>query len=336
MKKFFLMVAAGLVVLGFTSFYLASCSSSGGGTAAPAGSPGFSRGVITAKGSIFVNGVEYETTSSSISKDGTSGHSDGELHVGMVVEVSGRFDDDDRTGEGAEIEYSDNVEGPVTAASGTALPLTLTVLGQEVLVDAQTHILSSITGTDADVSAILSALGASPLVEVSGMTDTAGSIHATFIELKDTAPSAGEDVEVKGSVSALNTGANTFKINALTVVFDGATQMKEFPAGGIADGQFVEIKSTLSRYVAATQTMTATEIEYETPRTPRESDNIEIEGFVADYNAAAKTFTVRELAVNASGIAVPASLANGSIVEVHGTYAGGAVTATRIELKTHL
>lgn len=332
MKKIFVMIVAAMMVLGFSSLYLVSCSSHG--SSGTGSSPGFSKGVITAKGSIFVNEVEYKTSGSSISMDSTTNHAESELQVGMVVKVKGSMSDDGVNGEGAEIEYEDNLEGPLTAVSGTALPATLTVMDQAVLVDVNTHM--SPTGTT--VSTLATAVATTtPIVEVSGMTDNTGVIHATFIELKKSSPTAGDPIEIKGTIAtgSTNTTAKTLQIGALNVDYSLA-QLKDFPTGGIADGQFVEVKSTFGQYTAGAHTLVATNVEYKVEMSPAENDKTEVEGFVANYNVAAKTFTVSGIAVNASGVASLPAIANGSIVEVEGTYSGGTLTATKVVLKSSL
>jgi hypothetical protein len=332
MKKIFVMIAATMMVLGFSSVYLVSCG--GGGSSSGSGSkPGFSKGVITAKGSIFVNGIEYQTSGSSISMDNTTSHAESELEVGMVVKVKGSMSDDGVNGEGVEIEYEDNLEGPLTAVSGTTLPATLTVLDQAVLVDVNTHL----SPTSMTFSALAGSVTSTPIVEVSGMTDNTGVIHATFIELKKSSPAAGDSIEIKGTIAtgSTNTTVKTFKIGALNVDYSSAP-LKDFPAGVIADGQFVEVKSTFGQYDAGTKTLVATEVQYNVELEPGENDEAEVEGFVSNYNAAAKTFTVSGISVNASGVASLPAIADGSIVEVEGTYSGGTLTAAKVVLKTTL
>ncbi len=145
MKRRAITIISFLAALGLSAVYVASCGSSGGGGGTgTVSTPAFSKGAITAKGSIFVNGVEYKTTGSTIKVEGVSGHGESELQVGMVVSVKGSMSDDGVNGEGAEIDYEDNLQGPLTAVASGATS-TLTVLDQTVLVDVSTHL--SPTGT---------------------------------------------------------------------------------------------------------------------------------------------------------------------------------------------
>src|SRR5690349_15096927 len=58
--------AAFLASLGIA---LAACGGSGGGDSAPAMASVVSQGVVTAKGSVFVNGIEYSTSGAVIRID---------------------------------------------------------------------------------------------------------------------------------------------------------------------------------------------------------------------------------------------------------------------------
>ncbi len=73
-----------VIWISFAALGVAACGGdSGGGTATPVGSSS-TVGVLTGFGSVFVNGVEFETSGADISVDGTSA-SENELEVGMVV-----------------------------------------------------------------------------------------------------------------------------------------------------------------------------------------------------------------------------------------------------------
>jgi hypothetical protein len=95
------LAAAGLALL------VMACSLGG----AP-GTPALSRGVITAKGSVFVNGVEYSDTSASITIGDAANHGDSELKVGMVVEVKGTINEGSGRGEANEILYAADLLPP--------------------------------------------------------------------------------------------------------------------------------------------------------------------------------------------------------------------------------
>jgi len=223
-----------LVLAVVSALTISACGSgSGSGTAASKVT-----GVITGFGSVFVNGVEYETTSSSVSMEGTSG-SESDLKLGMVVTLDGSVNADGKTGKATHIDYADELEGIVSAvniaADGTG---TLTVMGQTVKVDAATKFESKVsTITSIDM------LVANNIVEVSGYSAGDGTIYATRVELKKSAMASGDEIEVKGVVAAVDTTAHTFMIGSQMVDYSGA-QLEGFASGAPTNDTFVEVKST--------------------------------------------------------------------------------------------
>ena len=94
MKKSFLLLIVGLVVMATSTLYLAGCHSGGGGggffgTGAGGGSSTFSSGVITGTGSIFVNGTEFGINSADILVNNGAG-SNTQLKRGQLVRLRGR------------------------------------------------------------------------------------------------------------------------------------------------------------------------------------------------------------------------------------------------------
>lgn len=229
------MRATVIAVLG--ALGLAACG--GSGTTASSGATTTASGVITGFGSVFVNGVEYETGGTSVSVDGVAG-SENELAVGMVVTIEGSVNPDGVTGTASHIEFSDELQGVVLAnniAPGASAG-TLDIMGQTVSVTADTVFESKVAGiTSVDLVA------AGNIVEVSGYSDGKGSIYATLIEVKKAARDIGDEVEFKGVIQGLDTNNQTFLIGALTVDYSGA-DVSDLPNGLPADGLYVEVKST--------------------------------------------------------------------------------------------
>ena len=95
---------------------LTACGGSDGGTST-AGIGGVdgaavSKGVVTAKGSVFVNGIEFSTTGATVTIDGVPATED-KLQVGMVVKVRGASDDATKKGTAIKIEARDALEGTI-------------------------------------------------------------------------------------------------------------------------------------------------------------------------------------------------------------------------------
>jgi hypothetical protein len=85
-------------------------SSSGGGGIGGSGVTGASEGAVEGFGSIFVNGVEFETSEAEFEIEGEVGLED-DLREGMVVKVEGSFDDNGVDGSATQVTYSENPGG---------------------------------------------------------------------------------------------------------------------------------------------------------------------------------------------------------------------------------
>ena len=262
---------------------LTACGGGGGGSDSTTSSPVTSgstitSGVITGFGSVFVDGVEFETANSSFSlDDGDDGmENEDELAVGMVVTVTGTVNADGKTGNAEHIEFDDELEGIVNAnnvaADGTG---TMTVMGQTVFIKTTTIFESDVADIDS-----IDKVAAGNVVEVSGFSSGDGSVYATRIEVK-LAKHAGEEIEVKGIVSKL--AASTFDIGGLTVDFSsGALFDDSLPDGTLRDGQYVEVKSTAGFNLDGV--LIASEIELQDDgdmdMEGDDGDEVELNGFV--------------------------------------------------------
>ncbi len=311
MRKILVWLAAGLIFGGISSMVLVSCGGGGGGST---GISGYSKGVITAKGSIFVNGIEFDTNSASIDVNGSTG-TDADLKVGMEVEVKGEIDDNSGTGKAAEIRFADNLEGPISAISGS----TLTVLGQTITIDAKTHFEAPLTG--------MGSLNVGDAVEVSGLPNPAGGILATFIEKK----TGLTEYEIKGIVSLWTSpNGSTFTLtpangSGLSVTLGTGIGLPS----GFDNGKLVEVKIDAASGITGPHSVTAKKIELENELEPEDIGRAEIEGLVA--NLSGNTFTVNGTKVNAGTLSL-AGLANGVRVDVEGTLTGGVLMATKIHI----
>ncbi len=112
-----------LIILGFILAFTAGCGGSGSGNTAVVdpsppppvggiGRTGIAMGPISTFGSVVVNGVRYDTSSAVFTVNGLSGSQD-DLSVGQVITVSGTIDDNGIDGDANEVNFDDNVKGPV-------------------------------------------------------------------------------------------------------------------------------------------------------------------------------------------------------------------------------
>lgn len=253
-------------------------------------------GTITGFGSVFVNGIEYDTTGTRIEiEDGVG--SEAELESGMKVVVKGT--DDGTKGKATSIQYDAEIEGVVESNGIGAGQTTgtMTIMGQTVTITDKTIIEISKTVTLA-VPAVTSIDLVTPgmILEISGYSDGNGNVIATYVEVE--APDQTtyqqmhpEGMEMEGTISGLNTTNSTFTIGGLTINYATA-DLQNMPSTGIADGLYVEV-STLSP-IQAKGVLVATVIEVEGDGdmeydgTPGES--IYLEGTITGGIGAGNTF----------------------------------------------
>ncbi|VAW83267.1 hypothetical protein MNBD_GAMMA14-1087, partial [hydrothermal vent metagenome] len=152
---------------------LSACGGGGSGSSTASTASTASVGTITGFGSVFVNGVEFETNGATIVIDGVPG-TEADLAVGMVVAMNGSSSG--TTGLALSIDVSDEMEGlvqsnsiPPAGNSGT-----LVIMGQTVTVDVNTLFESNVAGITT-----IDQIVAGNVVEVSGYSDGNGAVFAT-------------------------------------------------------------------------------------------------------------------------------------------------------------
>ena len=280
-------------------------------------------GTITGFGSVFVNGVRFDVSSAQISVNGQSA-TQAQLKVGQVVKVRGTANKSTGQGVAQSVEFEHDLEGAITAINTT--DSTLVVLGHTVKVDGSTSFDPRITG------GALSGLKVGDVIEVSGLPDAAGVIHATRIELENGVTGS----EARGKVSLLDTGKKQFNLDKLVVDYSTAT-LQNFTSGAPANDDLVKVRGTVN----AAGVLVATRVERKTPDDVRgNGTEVELEGLISDFTSATD-FKVNGQAVHVSAttvIKVDGNLANVKLalnvkVEVEGTVdAAGVLQATKIEI----
>lgn len=322
MKRYWIYrLVIGLMLIGS----LVSCGggSGGGGLFAEGGigGTGFSSGTITGFGSVFVNGVEFNTDDAVITLDGDLA-SESDLGIGMVVVVEADFDSNGLTGKAKRIMYEAIVEGVVDTIN--LVDESLVVLGQAVRTNQETVF----DGVGFDELAV------GNIVEVSGFTNSSGIVQATRIEFKSErfVPNTTE-LEVTGMVENLDESAMTFRIGGLVIDFSSALLI-DLPDGRLTNGSLVEVESTEER---VGETLIASRVEgQEFDPTNFGGLRAEIEGVVTDFVSQSE-FEVKGISVRTdentsfeNGTA--ADLAPDVKLEVEGTVdANGVLRADEIE-----
>ncbi len=266
--------------LGLLMFLVAllSCSAGGGDVADNGGmsGTGISQGSISAFGSIFVNGVEWDVSGATIEIDGVPAL-ESDLRVGMVVRVDGDFAAAGLTGTATSVRFDDAVEGPIEATPVETIPgsrKTFSVLGTNIEVD----VVRTLFGGGASYAN----LAADDVVEVSGFADELGVIQATRVEAKGAFP-GNSSVELRGVVSNLvkqSDGSGIFDLGPIVVRYLATTSFDDVTRDSLAADDLVEVRGLLR--LSGTE-VDATELELEVEGLGGgDSPRVEIEGFVVD------------------------------------------------------
>jgi len=237
------------------------------------GGTGISVGIIAGFGSIFVNGIEFTDTGAEVVIDNTTGHSTGELKVGMRVKVSGGFNSVTGSGTADRIEVLTEVRGRLDDNGVDLAKNQVFVMGQKILV-----LPSAAFDNVADLASLGQFLsrGLHPEVEVQGAPDGMGMIHATYIRKRSDDFGTGQEATVRGMVS--NLSGTSFDLDGTTVDYSAAGTVP-----GLNNGSFVEVRGTFSP--GPPPTITASVVEVENPAPGGEGDEVQVEGYVQSGGA---------------------------------------------------
>lgn len=306
---------------------LAACGGGGGGSAANSDGVAVSKGVITAKGSVFVNGIRFSTSGATVRIDDNPG-AESDLKIGMVVKVRGTSDDATKTGVATLVEARDALEGTIDDNGVDPANNTITVMGQLVKIEDNVTRLN-----DDDTVKVFAGASFQPgdRVEISGFPDDNGGLRATRVAKK----SSGE-FEIKGFVN--NLSGNSFNLSlraggtaTLTVNFAAGT----LPAG-VVDGSYVEVKSPLA---PAAGSVTASLIKLE-DRLGAAGEKVEVEGIVTSGTVADFLINDQRVLTNSATLfegGLREDFAVGAKLEAEGPLdASGAIVAKKISYRSNI
>jgi uncharacterized protein DUF5666 len=262
--------------------------------------PVMTTAVITGFGSIFVGGVHFQTTSATIRKNGVP-VSQSQLAVGEIARVKGNQDASGANGVAESVEVDENVVGPIDSLDTTNS--IITVLGQTVKINTGTSFGGNIQPPG------IAGLAAGQAVRVSGFVDSSGNIAATRIERT----TSSTVMQVVGTVANLDSSAQIFMINGLTVSFAGAS-LHGFTSPQPTNGEVVEVQGTT--FDATTVTLTATQVLREESDQEQAGDSRELEreGLITrfasatDFDVAGQPVTTTAATVFRNGTATDLAL----------------------------
>ena len=348
---------------------LAACGGGGGApapvatgpTATPSGASAgaVSSGAISAFGSVFVNGHEFDTKSATVVDDDTGASTSGNsgLEVGMVIDVKADSSSTDAKPVASELHVHPLARGYVDATDPVAN--TITVMGQAVQLSSATIVSDHRACVSAAVNpcAVITGRGGLTVTTGSGAAAVAGNyvavhgylfgvasgsanIEATLVSIKDAPPTtaAGAVFKAEGVISAVSTSAIT--IGGLNVDLSAATCRTkgnaQACAGMFSVGQVASAFSKAQPGLPATALKAGVVILRPNAVVEVAGATVEVEGKVTSVTASPAGFVVRGISVDATGLPAGTALpAVGDRVEVLGTLAstGSSITATRLKFE---
>jgi hypothetical protein len=310
-------------LIGFVAVLLTLLASCGAdqvagieGSGAPVASDVTTTGRINGFGSIFIDGVEYDTSTAQITVDEQPA-TEADLRVGHVVSIVGTLDPDGKKGKAKQVTLTSDVRGDITSVDVAAH--TFVVLGQTVKVTADTLFDESTQARD------LAGLKSGATVRVSGFTNATGEVLASRI---DGVTTVALDVQVSGKVQNLDTTAKSFRVNNLAVDYRSATV-----SGSLSEGSDATIHGT----TGADGSLVATQVTVQAEQPVAAGEKGQIEGLITNFNSIF-SFIVEGLSIstnantriNLHGL----MLGTDVFVKVRGTFDGSRMlVADQIEAK---
>jgi hypothetical protein len=274
-------------------------------------------GRITAFGSIFVNGVEYAIDKAHIDLDGRAA-GPSQLQVGQIVAVQAVLNPNSTTGSATSVSFTGDVVGPISQLDPTRR--SLTVLGQTIQLDDVTLFGEGIQPGG------IGSLQKGMILEISGFPDASGNLLASRIDLV-----AGGPLQVRGIVQTLDAGAQTFRINDLTIDYSGVV-----PGGKLVNGTTATVQAV--EYPTA-GTLHATRVQASSGIGGTANEQGQLEGLITSFKSADEFYVGDQLVLASSSTRVMLRgkpLAPDLAVKVIGVFtASGALMAHEIHVKPH-
>ena len=329
-----LTAAIGLLVI--CSSMLVACGGSGDSsdTTAGIGGTGIVSGQITGFGSIHVNGGKFDIDTSQFNVDGDVNATQADLALGMVVQLKVETEAGIYTGRALEVNYDDEIEGPVTNIMFDGTLKTGIVFGQTITFDEATTIyVNTSFGSIGEEGALL----APDVIEVSGFRFSDNEIAATYVRfIEDLNPGVTE-VELRGPVKSL-TGVppnQNFMIDGTMITTNIVTEL-EVDGEVLVPDLYVEVKGKIQNDLS----VIADKVESEDEDFGGDVDDISLQGIISMFNDITD-FEIDGQAIDASQVS-PANLSpanaasllgEGVEIEVEGDIVNGVLIAEELELR---
>jgi hypothetical protein len=291
----------------------------GGGIGGTGSRPATSSGTIDAFGSIFVNGVEFETDEAEITIDGISA-GENALGLGMIVVVTGTVNEDGSSGTALTVEFDNQVRGPVedVQPGPDGDTLLIRVLSRDIIVESTSTVFENVR---------FETIRVGDLLEVSGFADSNGRLRATRIERETEFITDVSEIEVEGKVQ--NLVGFEFYLEELKVDASSA-DLSALPGSSLEEGLPVEVVGTLDS--AGTVNANTVSPVQGLDETLEEDSEASVQGTVTDY-VSENNFRLDGVRINAgNAILEPQNLIlqDGQILQAEGDWDGEVLRARTI------
>ena len=269
-------------------------------------------GAVDGAGSIFVNGLRYDTkTAIGHLEDAENG-----IQLGMSVKVTGPVNADFTRGIARQVESAADLRGPVESVNVPAG--SFVIFGTTVTTDEAT-VWADAPG--------LAAIATGRTLQVWGLPAGPGVLRATRVEQRG--PSAPI---LTGTVQKLDTAQRRFMLGNFVVDYSGAALDASPDGRPLADGALVRVRGNAT----AGASLVATQVQWWYPLPNTEAAIAQFAGVVTDF---AGLGSMRVLGVPADASQAPVTggpagaVANGVKVEVGGVVAGGVLRASKLKIR---
>ena len=198
------------------------------------GGSGVVMGNITGFGSVYVNGVKYNTDKTQFYRDGKLATQE-QFSLGENIEITGSVDALTGTGIADTISYDSDIKGVVTVVSTDNQ--SIRIMGQDIV----TTSLTVLNGFDQ-----LQDLTIENYVEVSGSRDSAGILVASSIKL--ISPffiDNSSSIAIEGEITRINEDLKMILVQD-TIVDYSAVASVNLAENKPKVGEYVEIESELN------------------------------------------------------------------------------------------
>ena len=318
-----------ILIIGIALSFL-SCGSedntyAGGGIG---GTGVISTGTVTEIGSVWVNGIEYDTGNADIYiNDLLAGTGDqtviDNLNPGHVVVVNGKTHSDD-TGQADRVLYSSTLIGPIDEIEAPDdYNRIFHILEQVVVITGETVVMGE-----------LDDFGRGNLVEVSGFIDDSGNIQAFFISKMSETTLPGDRLRVTGIISDLDEDDKTFNLNTLRMSYASA-ELTGPLIHSMEEGLWVHVSGYLA---LGNPEFIADNVRPYNRLEEYDNLEIEIEGIVGSdlfngrFSLEGYLIDIKDTTKFVGGNLE--EILSGTRVEVEGAFSGDILIAKRIKFKT--